>query len=409
MLRINGALLAALCVWSCSSFAAVGWGSTSTNSATTSNGQTVSISVAKPAGTAAGDLLIASVAVGGSTNGGCVCTGYVDNPSGWALLDTQSGASGAPHQSKTYYKIAGGAEPASYTFTGGETTVFYSVAGRATIDRFTGADAVDPFAGAPSGTQGTGSTAAATFPNQTGEAAGSMRYSVLTSWSAANSTRTATFSAGLTERADHAALVSYVNAGFFYTSVSVATATEAVGSGLTTTRTATLSAAPAAWAARTYVINPAGPCSGGALTLTPPGPTSFPATALSGFDQTVNASTALSISDMTGTGAGWRVSATSTTFTSGADTLPVAATTITGASAAASTGNCTMPTSTVSYPIGLPAGAPAPAAVNIYNAAATTGQGPVDLTLDFALAVPATARTGAYTSTWTFTLSSGPS
>jgi hypothetical protein len=38
--------------------------------------------------------------------------------------------------------------------------------------------------------------------------------------------------------------------------------------------------------------------------------------------------------------------------------LPTTATTITGASSSAATGNCSLPTNSVTYPLTLPAGAP---------------------------------------------------
>ena len=54
------------------------------------------------------------------------------------------------------------------------------------------------------------------------------------------------------------------------------------------------------------------------------------------------------------------------------------------------------------------AGATAPTAVKIYNAAAATGRGPADVTLGVQLAVPGNAYSGSYSSTWTFTIASGP-
>jgi hypothetical protein len=67
-----------------------------------------------------------------------------------------------------------------------------------------------------------------------------------------------------------------------------------------------------------------------------------------------------------------------------------------------------LPTNSVAYPVTLPAGATAPAAAKLYDAAANTGAGPTNVTLTFQLAVPANAYNGSYTSTWTFTIASGP-
>ena len=89
-------------------------------------------------------------------------------------------------------------------------------------------------------------------------------------------------------------------------------------------------------------------------------------------------------------------------------TLPTTATTDTAGSAAATAGNCVMPTSSIGYPVTLPAGAGPPTAVKLYNAASGTGQGPTNVTLTFQLAVPANTFRGAYTSTWTFAAVSGP-
>jgi hypothetical protein len=44
----------------------------------------------------------------------------------------------------------------------------------------------------------------------------------------------------------------------------------------------------------------------------------------------------------------------------------------------------------------------------VFDAAAGTGSGPVNVSLTAALNVPGNARTGTYTSTWTLTLASGP-
>jgi hypothetical protein len=62
----------------------------------------------------------------------------------------------------------------------------------------------------------------------------------------------------------------------------------------------------------------------------------------------------------------------------------------------------------VTYPLGLPAGATAPTAVKLFNAAGGTGMGPTDVTLNLSLAIPANAYSGGYSSTWTLTVSSGP-
>ena len=112
---------------------------------------------------------------------------------------------------------------------------------------------------------------------------------------------------------------------------------------------------------------------------------------------------------MTGGGSGWDVQLTSTQFTDGSGhSLPTTSATATSASASAHAGNCTLPTNSIGYPLTVPAGAGPPAAVKIFDAAANTGGGPSDVTVNFSLAVPAKAYAAAYTSTWTFTVASGP-
>jgi hypothetical protein len=56
----------------------------------------------------------------------------------------------------------------------------------------------------------------------------------------------------------------------------------------------------------------------------------------------------------------------------------------------------------------LPAGSSPPTAAKLYNAALNTGGGPATVTLTFQLTVPANAYSGSYSSTWTFTIASGP-
>jgi hypothetical protein len=149
-------------------------------------------------------------------------------------------------------------------------------------------------------------------------------------------------------------------------------------------------------------------CSGGSLTLTPPVTVTFPSTALNGKDKTATIAGAFTPNDQTNSGSGWNITGTSTTFTTGARTLATTATQITAGSVATASQNCSLPTNAITYPVTLPAAATAPAAVKLYNAAANTGGGPSTVTLTFLLGLPAKTYTGTYTSTWTFTIASGP-
>jgi|SRR5690242_521758 len=144
---------------------------------------------------------------------------------------------------------------------------------------------------------------------------------------------------------------------------------------------------------------------------TPPNVT-FSAT-LNGLDQTVTSAQALDIGDATGSGTGWNVTATSTTFSTGGGSpklLSTSATSLTSApSDACDAGaTCTLATNSITYPYVLPAGATAPTATKLYNATANTGLGNQTVTPSWKLFVPASTFAGTYTSTWTISLVSGP-
>ncbi len=152
-----------------------------------------------------------------------------------------------------------------------------------------------------------------------------------------------------------------------------------------------------------------GGCTGGSLTFTPPSTVSFTGITLNGKSQTTTATPALTPSDTTGSGSGWNLTGTSTTFTtSGSKTLPTTATQVTAASAAGSSSTCRLPTNAITYPVALPAGSTAPTAVKIYDATAGTGLGAATVTVTFTLTVPPSTYSGSYSSTWTLSLVSGP-
>ena len=85
-----------------------------------------------PAGTLAGDVMIASVAVSASAT--------ISAPPGWTLVATTAQGAGATSRLSTYYRVATGAEPASYTFTLGGAGV--GAAGG--IVSFSGVDTANP-------------------------------------------------------------------------------------------------------------------------------------------------------------------------------------------------------------------------------------------------------------------------
>jgi hypothetical protein len=133
---------------------------------------------------------------------------------------------------------------------------------------------------------------------------------------------------------------------------------------------------------------------------------------LSGLNQTLTAAQAINVGDATGSGAGWNLTATSTTFANGAHLLSTTATTITAAPTVACDAGvtCTRATKTalVTYPYTLPAAATPPTATRFFNSRANRGMGDQTVTPTWRLAVPANAYAGAYTSTWTVSLVSGP-
>ena len=176
----------------------------------------------------------------------------------------------------------------------------------------------------------------------------------------------------------------------------------------------------AAMAAAALVVPVAAVAATGTATITagslgfvttPPN-VSFSAT-LNGLDQTVTSTQALDVSDATGSGTGWNLTGTSTTFTTGGGTPHLLATTATSLTAAPTdtcdaSATCTVGTNSVTYPYVLPAGATAPTATKLFNAAANTGLGNQTITPSWKLAVPASTYAGTYTSTWTISLVSGP-
>lgn len=155
-------------------------------------------------------------------------------------------------------------------------------------------------------------------------------------------------------------------------------------------------------AAITVVVAAALALAGGAaaaLTLTLGSAPSFTVT-LSGADQTQAFTLGMTVSG--GAAAGWNITASETPFDVGDYSLGNA--TITSVSiGSCNGGGCANPSNSVTWPIALSS-----TAVKIVNAAAGSGRGTDPLTVDFTLPVPGNAFAGAYTSTFTFAIASGP-
>jgi hypothetical protein len=171
--------------------------------------------------------------------------------------------------------------------------------------------------------------------------------------------------------------------------------------------------------------------SAGPLSLLSPTALTWAVTG-NGFNQRlVDATTAdqaYTVYDATGSGAGWNVTVSATTFTSTTPAATLAdtgtfstngsiasATVTTAPTATCSTGaTCTLPTDTTVYPVAITTAATTPTPFKIYDAAATTGLGSIVIGLPGAapvgwwVAVPANVVPGTYTSTITLEVVSAP-
>jgi hypothetical protein len=147
-------------------------------------------------------------------------------------------------------------------------------------------------------------------------------------------------------------------------------------------------------------------------TLTESGPASVSATAvtLNGSDQTTTYSLGLTVTEARGSGAGWNLTISSTTFIAGSHTLSTSASSIIAVPAVSCNAgsSCTNATNSITYPLGVPAGTIAPAAVKFFNAAANTGMGKFTITPTVTISIPANTFAGSYTSTVSVAVVSGP-
>lgn len=148
--------------------------------------------------------------------------------------------------------------------------------------------------------------------------------------------------------------------------------------------------------------------TGGSLTMSAGDNPAFPGVTLDGTAQSVSDAINIDVQDLRGTGAGWHLEVTSTTFTDGSNTLPNTALSITGVTTTCDGTTCTDPTNSHTYSIGVPADTVAPTAVEFFDAAAGTGLGDFTVTPTFSLAVPATTYAGTYNSTVTLTIANTP-
>jgi hypothetical protein len=329
----------------------------------------------------AGDLLVAALE---DTNSGCASDKYTA-PAGWVLAEKACRGGTGPIE--IWYDTNASAGVTSVEFGTGSSGA-NSLAQLSEWSGVATASALDQI-GTKAGETASTSLTVSTTGNlaSAGEAA-------ITAFGT---------SAGLTSYAPGSgwtSLLSNPGSGFD----SNYDLTPANGASLTETVT---SSPQTTWGAVIATFLPA--CSGGSLTLKTSPTATFPSVTLNGYNATTSLVIELTLSDQTASGSGWNLTGTSTTLTAGAEkNLPTTATTITAAAKAAATGNCKLPTNSVTYPVTLPAGTTAPTAAKLFNAAAKTGEGPTTVKLTTKVALPANTRAGSYSSTWTLAMVSGP-
>jgi hypothetical protein len=140
--------------------------------------------------------------------------------------------------------------------------------------------------------------------------------------------------------------------------------------------------------------------SAGTVGITSP-PANFGYTgSLTGDVLTLTSSFAVSVSDSSGTGAGWNLQAQIGTLTSGANTIPAANHSISGVSVSDVKGvgpSNSIVTGQIPTTMG-----------KIFNAAPNSGMGQSTMTFNTQLTVPASALAGSYSTTMTVSIVSGP-
>src|SRR5436305_7319748 len=339
---------------------------------------TRSIVLSTPADVQVGDVMVASVSLGGTSVPGTLAT-----PSGW----TQAIAPKVQGNVEvgTYYRVVTGTEAATYTWSVASGT--FNLAGG--IVDYAGINST-PLDGTKSSGGNSGSVACTGFNTTTAN-------DIVIVAAADRNNVTFTAPTGMTERFED----GQSNDSLEHSDVRQAS------SGATGTKTAAPSNTGQAWACHVLALKP----STGNLAVSAPGAAPSFSLTLNGLDQTATPPPSLSVTDTRSFPAGWNVQVTSTQFDDGAgDTLPTNASTVTGVTSACNTGSTcgTAPTNNVTYPFTVPAGSTPPTSVKLYNAASGTGGGIVDVTPTVRVAVPGNAAAGSYTSTLTVTVASGP-
>ena len=125
---------------------------------------------------------------------------------------------------------------------------------------------------------------------------------------------------------------------------------------------------------------------------------------IDGSDQTASYSPVLGVVDARGSGAGWNLQISATTFSDGSGHTLAAGTVTAAAQACHSGSSCTAATSSgITYPLTISG-----TAAKVFNAALNTGMGKIDVTPTIQVAIPGNAYAGTYTSTVTLATATGP-
>src|SRR3954452_12448006 len=137
-------------------------------------------------------------------------------------------------------------------------------------------------------------------------------------------------------------------------------------------------------------VTATGTVSGTTLSLATAATASFSAN-LDGGDSTQSYTVPITVQDTRGTGAGWNLTITSTSFINGSNSLPTNSSSLTGVTSPCLTGTCTAVNNAQTFPVAVPAAPTAPAAVKFFNSAANTGMGKFTITPTIGVSVPQNA------------------
>jgi hypothetical protein len=125
---------------------------------------------------------------------------------------------------------------------------------------------------------------------------------------------------------------------------------------------------------------------------------------IDGTDQTASYAPLLGVVDARGSGAGWNLTISATSFSDGAGHTLAPGSVSAAAQACHSGSSCTAATSSgISYPLTIGG-----TAAKFFNAAANTGLGKIDVTPTIDVTIPGNAYAGTYTSTVTLAAATGP-